>query len=282
MASAHKHIYLLVKADVHEAVESGDHLRKALTATGFTVHDVMGPLVDLCICMSGDGTLLAAVRNMGDARYRVPVLGIHGSYGLGFLHAIGLPKREAAALWATQVAQMLRDGHYQLEKRWGLVGSVDGAPGTWALNDFVVNRGALSRMIAVDLSIDGTPLLKRMRGDGLIVSSAVGSTGYNLAAGGPVLWHGLEALLITPICPHVMAQRPLVVNTDAEVRIDFSESTPCFLTADGQEGRELKGTKFITVKRAEKPVNFIFPKDASFGSLNYYEKLRSKLGFGRE
>ena len=159
---------------------------------------------DLNICLSGDGTLLSTVRRMGRKRYDVPIVGVHASNGVGFLHPIAVPKREGELQpWAQEIVGSLVGGNTCTFRRFGLDCTVhcrEGDKEFWALNDIVVSKGALSRMIRFSMSIDGTPIYKHIRGDGLIISTATGSTAYSMSAGGPIVHPALKALVVTPVC----------------------------------------------------------------------------------
>ena len=144
------------------------------------------------------------------------------------------------------------------------------------LNDVVVTKGARSRMI--DLSVHvGDEFITRVKADGLIVATPTGSTAYNLAAGGPIVAPSMDALILTPIAPHTLTNRPIVIPAHAPVRVEpiMDERDEVFVTFDGQECFELKGGDQIDVMRSETPLRLIKPSTRS-----YFEVLRTKLKWG--
>ena len=188
------------------------------------------------------------------------------------------------------MAQALKKAEYRLSPRWGLDGQVKAAAGTggaalevsqWALNDFVITKGALSRMVDLRVTVNGEVMFKSMRGDGLIVSSPTGSTAYAFSAGGPVVDPSLRTIQLTPICPHDLMDRSVVISGDAEVGIEvLCDKGPAFLTVDGQEGFEMPTGSTLSLKPSREPVVLMEPLLKNFPSRSYYEQLRIKLGFG--
>lgn len=247
--------------------------------------------IDLVICIGGDGTLLATIRKVGNLRHRALFLGVHGSKGLGFLHTVRQPEEsEDPKVWATNLLDMLMNREYVGESRWGLETEVWNQQNTrcldkfWALNDVVLGKGSLSRMIEMKLSLGEQVIIPRLRGDGLIISSPTGSTAYSLSAGGPVMDPALRgALLLTPVCSHSMGLRPVVINADRELRVErLDENTSGMLTADGQEGMDFAMGQIVKIKMSHLPVRFLIPHSKNFPSMNYFDVLRAKLGFGRD
>ncbi|MEO5669035.1 MAG: NAD(+)/NADH kinase [Bdellovibrionota bacterium] len=238
---------------------------------------------DLIVCIGGDGTLLATIRKLGSARFDAMILGIHGSRGLGFLHSLTMPTESVDAdIWAEKIIAMLESKSYVGESRWGLVAHAEGK-NFWALNDVVVGKGSISRMIELEARSGDELILPRLRGDGLIVSSPTGSTAYSLSAGGPVLDPSLRALLLTPVCSHTMGLRPIVMAGERELTIHrLDENTVCQITMDGQEGMEIARGEKVVVGMSDKPVRLLIPMAANCRAPSYYEVLRTKLGFGRD
>jgi NAD+ kinase len=143
------------------------------------------------------------------------------------------------------------------------------------LNEVVVNKGALARMIELKLTIDAD-FVCRYRADGLIVASPTGSTAYSLSAGGPIVHPAVEAFIITPICPHMLSDRPLVVRDSSSIELKLSGNTESvFLTLDGQKGIPLQSTDMICISRAKELLKLIQPPRKS-----YFEILRNKLKWG--
>jgi NAD+ kinase len=224
---------------------------------------------DALVVLGGDGTLLAASRLLDRS---VPVLGVNfGS--LGFLTEIALPE-----LYPTLEA-VLAD-LYQWEERRLLhavvhrAGKADAAADV--LNDVVITKGGASRIIELDLSVDGL-FVSAFRADGLIVSSPTGSTAYNLAAGGPILHPTLPAIVLTPICPHMLTNRPLVVGDEAriEVRLRASREVEVMAALDGQQLFTLADQDGVTVTRSARRLRLV-----KAAGRDYYEVLRTKLKWG--
>jgi len=223
---------------------------------------------DVLVVLGGDGTLLAASHLVDRP---VPVLGVNfGS--LGFLTEITMPE-----LYPT-LEGVLR-GEYRFEERRMLHARVqqrDTADTTGdVLNDVVVTKAALSRIIEFDVAIDGL-FVSAFRADGLIVSSPTGSTAYNLAAGGPILHPTLDAVVLTPICPHMLSNRPLVVSdrSSIEVRLRAGRESDAHLTLDGQRGFPLRGGDVVTVTRSSRTIRLVKAQR------DYFEVLRTKLKWG--
>jgi NAD+ kinase len=227
--------------------------------------------VDAVVVLGGDGTLLGASRLI-PAERPIPVLGVNfGS--LGFLTEITLGE-----LYPT--LESLLAGRYKYEERRMLRGLVrrQGQPDLCddALNDVVVTKATLSRIIELDVSVDGL-FVSTFRADGLIVSSPTGSTAYNLAAGGPILHPTLPAIVLTPICPHMLTNRPLVVNDGSaiEVRLRSPQDGEVHLTFDGQRGFPLRAQDSVLVTRSPRTLRLV---TAAGG--DYFAVLRTKLKWG--
>ncbi len=144
-----------------------------------------------------------------------------------------------------------------------------------ALNDAVINKGALARMIELHLIIN-SEFVCRYRADGLIVASPTGSTAYSLSAGGPIVHPAVESFVITPICPHMLSDRPLVIRDSSSIEMKLSADTESvFLTLDGQRGIPLQSADRVRISRAKEPLKLIQPPKKS-----YFDILRSKLKWG--
>ncbi len=225
--------------------------------------------IDLLIVLGGDGTLLSAVRALGGQR--VPILPVNLG-GLGFLTSV---TREEIY----PVLEQVLAGKHGTSERMMLEAEVLRKGGVAkrqsALNDAVVNKAALARMLDFDLNVNRAHV-GRYRADGLIVATPTGSTAYSLAAGGPIVHPEVDALLITPICPHMLTNRPLVVPDTARVEIDIAAAEePVYLTLDGQIGFQLEPNDRVAVTKSASRVVFIRPPEKS-----YFEVLRSKLRWG--
>jgi NAD+ kinase len=226
--------------------------------------------VDLIVVLGGDGTLLAVARAVG-AR-DVPILGVNLGT-LGFLAETG---REELI---PSLAAVL-DDRFQVEERMRFDVRVlrDGEElGAYiALNDAVVSNTALSRMVDVRTRIDGAEV-GTYHADGVIVATPTGSTAYSLSAGGPLLLPSLDAVVLTPISPHALTQRPLVLpgNSVVELEVQASRGGEVHLTVDGQVGRALEEGDCVVVRRAEHPARLLVPPGR-----NRFEVMRKKLRWG--
>jgi NAD+ kinase len=224
--------------------------------------------VDLLVVVGGDGTLLSVARH---APAGVPVMGINMGQ-LGFLTDV----TEAEAL--TMVARVLR-GDYEIDQRLTLVATLerDGKVQRRfrALNDVVVSHGALARILDLEVSVDGIPFTS-YRADGLIVATPTGSTAYSLSVGGPIVEPTVRVLLVSPISPHTLSNRPVVLRPEAIVRVAISRRPrDVVVTIDGQEGVPMAAADVLVVRRARTLVSLVRSPDRT-----YYEVLRSKLGWG--
>jgi NAD+ kinase len=225
--------------------------------------------VDLLIVLGGDGTLLAAARTLHG--HSIPILAVNLG-GLGFLTSVTLDE-------LYPVLESVIDGKHRTTNRMMLDAEIvhmnKPSEMQCALNDAVANKAALARMLDFDVAVDGNHV-GRYRADGLIVATPTGSTAYSLAAGGPIIHPALDAFVITPICPHMLTNRPLVVPDTAKVELDFVElGEPVFLTLDGQVGFQLEPKDRVIITKSASKVTFVSPP-----RLTYYEILRSKLRWG--
>jgi NAD+ kinase len=234
--------------------------------------DALARKAEALIVLGGDGTLLRAAQLLGERH--VPVLGVNfGS--LGFLTDVALSELYPAL-------EGLLAGSVSFEERRLLHASVKrpGKPDVQqhALNDVVITKAALSNIIELHVSIDGL-FVSTFRADGLIVSSPTGSTAYNLAAGGPILHPEVPAVLLTPICPHMLTNRPLVVDDQAriEVRLAPIQEQLVHITFDGQHGFPLSAKDVVVVRRSPRLLHLVRAP-----ARDYYEVLRTKLKWGEQ
>src|SRR6266851_4351108 len=224
---------------------------------------------NLVIVLGGDGTLLAAARAF--ARMPTPILGVNlGS--LGFLTEIPLADLYTTLeAWCDNCAsiEVRSMMHTELHRNGEVIGRWD------ALNDVVVAKGAIARMADFTVEID-QQFVATMRADGIIVSTPTGSTAYNLAAAGPIVMPSVNALLVTPICPHLLTIRPIVVPGDSTITIRI-EGVPnlTYLTVDGQEAVELHLDDQVNCCRSEHSVRLLRPQPNGL-----FNVLRSKLSWG--
>jgi NAD+ kinase len=240
----------------------------ALGVTGHPCGELAGR-VELLVVLGGDGTLLAVARELGESS--VPVLGVNLGT-LGFLAEIA-PEEQCLAIEGALAGRMPIEERSRLEVR--VEGGARAGARQLALNEVVVGS-ALSRLVDLEVSADGRPVT-RYRADGVIVSTPTGSTAYSLSAGGPILLPSVRALLLNPICPHTLSQRPLVLpdTVELEVRAHAPLAGSLRVTVDGQEGRELRAEERVRVWRAERPLRLVVSPDH-----DRFAILRSKLGWG--
>jgi NAD+ kinase len=242
----------------------------AATDSPVTQRSEVAEKVDLMIVLGGDGTLLAVARAIGSRP--VPILGVNLGT-LGFL-------AETSHDELFDALEEVLAGRYLVEARMRLDIEVerDGAcVGRFlALNDAVLARTALSRMVDLDVWADGSAVAT-YHADGLIVSTPTGSSAYSLSAGGPLVLPGVEAIVITPICPHTLAQRPLVLpqSCNVEVRHKDSRDGDVHLTVDGQVGSELHEGDLVRIRRSEHPTHLLVPPGRS-----RFDVMRAKLRWG--
>jgi NAD+ kinase len=223
------------------------------------------------VVLGGDGTLLSVARSV--ERSSIPIIGINLG-GLGFLAEIG------ADSCFTELEKIL-SGDFEIEERMVLRVSVrrEGKEifSHRVLNDAVINKGALARIIGLHASIDGH-FLTHYRGDGLIVCTPTGSTAYNMSAGGPIIFPTAKVIIMTPICPFTLTNRPIVFPAEVNVMIEIAEqSTDVTLTCDGQVGCLIRDFDQVIITAAATPVRII-----KTPGVNHFEILRSKLKWGQE
>jgi len=228
--------------------------------------------VDMMVVLGGDGTLLSVADSIAGAGKSIPILGVNfGS--LGFLTEVTLPELYPAL-------ETVLSGKSRVEERMMLASTVRRARETFAahvaLNDVVVTKTARARMIDLSVSV-GDEFVTRVRADGLIVATPTGSTAYNLAAGGPIVQPTVDALILTPIAPHTLTNRPIIIPASATVHVKphMDRRDEVFITFDGQAGFQLEEGDEINICRAERTLHLIRPSTRS-----YFEVLRQKLKWG--
>jgi NAD+ kinase len=225
----------------------------------------MARQVDLIVVFGGDGTMLRVAREVAGSR--TPILGVNIG-GLGFLTAI-----PSSSL--SQALTRIWEGQFKFESRVLIQATAhcSGRPvDQTALNDIVIGRGIASRLVELDVSVDGDPLT-RYRCDGLIVSSPTGSTAYSLAAGGAVVFPTADVFALTPICPHTLSNRSLILPLTATISVKIINPKPAtILSADGQVVSELAAGDQITIRRSRRTVRLMYLRGSSF-----CETLRCKL-----
>jgi NAD+ kinase len=229
--------------------------------------------VDLVIVLGGDGTLLSMADRIGQAGRDIPILGVNfGS--LGFLTEIRIDEIYPSL-------ESVLNGTARFDERLMLHAEAAraGQPVDTriVLNDIVFTKTALSRMIELSVSVGGS-FVTRVKADGLIIASPTGSTAYNLAAGGPIVHPVVDALVLTPIAPHTLTNRPVVIPASAVVEVQplvESDTDDVFVTYDGQTGYELRQGDVVRVQRAKQMLRLVKAPARS-----YFEVLREKLKWG--
>jgi len=221
---------------------------------------------DFLVSLGGDGTLLSLVRR--SYNYHKPVLGINAG-NLGFLADIRLDEVDS-------FVNRLLKGDYRIDDRMMMVGVLHRANSSekfYAFNDIVITRPTISKMVEIDAYI-GEEKFNRYRGDGLIVSTPTGATAYSLAAGGPVMYPLTKAFILTPICPHSLTQRPLVVPTDFTIEL-VSPNDRVIAMVDGQDDYELEAGDKLCITIAQRGAKLLHKTER-----NYFSVLRDKLSWG--
>ncbi|HKZ17417.1 MAG TPA: NAD(+)/NADH kinase [Geobacteraceae bacterium] len=227
------------------------------------------PRADMVVVLGGDGTLISVARKVGDRE--VPIMGVNlGS--LGFLTEITLdglfPALESCLRGDSKISE-------RMMLKVTLTREEEEICTHEALNDVVINKGAPAKIISLDAFVNGS-FLAIFKADGLIVASPTGSTGYSLSATGPIIDPSIDCMLITPICPHTLTNRPLVVAAERVITVTLdSMMENVMLTIDGQVGVNLMYRDVITVRRAEHRTRLVMSSDT-----DYFEVLRNKLKWG--
>jgi NAD+ kinase len=242
--------------------------------TGCAVEEVaperLGASADLILVLGGDGTMIATARQIGDAE--VPVMGVNFG-GLGYLAEFRIEELYAAL-------ESILAGNYRLDRRLmlnvELIRCDEQVTRNRVLNDVVINKSALARIIEIEAYLN-QQFVNSFRADGLIVSTPTGSTAYNLSAGGPVIYPSMNAVVITPICPFTLSNRPIVVPDDAVIELCLKTAQEdVALTLDGQVGFPLRIEDRVVIRKSRTTFNLVQPANR-----NYFDVLRDKLRWGR-
>jgi NAD+ kinase len=273
-------VWIVVKPNNAEALDTARELTEWLTSRG--VENVaqifsdqqqtadLDPNAGLIIVLGGDGTMISTARLVGDVE--VPVLGVN--YGsLGYLTEFRIEEMYSA------IDEILA-GDYVINRREMLDAEHwrenDRIAGGRVLNDVVINKSALARIIEIDVHLDGL-FVNSFRADGLIVSTPTGSTAYNLSAGGPIIYPSMNAIVITPICPFTLTNRPIVVPDTAEIELQvLNENEGVVLTLDGQRGYAMRVGDRVIIRKSTTTFDLVEPPNR-----NYFDVLRNKLKWGR-
>lgn len=223
---------------------------------------------DLLLVLGGDGTMLSGARLVEERG--IPILGVNMG-GLGFLTEINFDD-------LPQALEKIFSGNFHLDARLMLkvhIRRANQVIGSYsALNDVVVSKSHLVRMISTTVSVNNA-FMTNMQSDGLIVSTPTGSTAYSLSTNGPILDPGVEALVINPICPHTLSHRPFLTPNTASIAIQLTSQEPAMATVDGQEGEEIFTGDIVEIFASEHRTQLI-----RFPGRSYFEVLRTKLRWG--
>jgi len=261
-----REIQLVGLADIaHEEIK-----QKTGCAVEIVKEEQLAASVDLILVLGGDGTMIATARMIGDTE--VPVIGVNYG-GLGYLAEFPIEELFSAL-------EAILSGQYKVQQRVML------AVELWrgeelitrnrVLNDVVVNKSALARIIEIEAYLD-SQFVNLFRADGLIVATPTGSTAYNLSAGGPVIYPSMNAVVITPICPFTLSNRPIVVPDESSIEVCLmTDKEEVALTLDGQVGFPLQVNDRIVISKSNTSFNLVQPPNR-----NYFDVLRDKLKWGR-
>ncbi len=228
--------------------------------------------VDFCLVLGGDGTILSCARRL--TRYDIPIIGINVGR-LGFLSGVNPSQIE-------DEFQRILDGEFKISERMLLEVSglkkldlEEGSYGPIALNEVVMERGSSPRTLSIEL-FHGDEYFNTFSADGLIISTPTGSTAYSMSAGGPLVAADLQVMIITPICPHCLYERPFVVSTDRPITLKLNNPEPgTLITLDGQTVYHPKSSVVINVKKFAETLKMLVPPERG-----QYEVIRSKLNWG--
>ena len=243
-----------------------DHNSGAMIGVLGQQFDILCRHCDMLVCIGGDGTLISAVRR--SHAYQVPVLGIHAGK-LGFLADIAIDELD-------EFVGLIQKGEYRLDRRAMLQATIstpNGENRIIAFNDIVITRPSISKMIHIDTYVDEKPF-NTYYGDGVIVSTPTGSTAYNLSAGGPVLFPQTQVFALTPICPHSLTQRPVVLPGHFAIEMKTPDKS-ALVVVDGQDMYEFGEGDTVRIHLAQKNAHLVHRKEFS-----YFDVLKEKMGWG--
>ena len=273
---------IVVKPNNDEALRTSNELSEWLNARGIGVK--CSPFVgdhecregefdleaDLVVVLGGDGTMISTARLVGDAQ--ILVLGVN--YGsLGYLAEFRIEEM-FPALEAILIGDYAVDRRVMLKAEHWRNGEMLAAGRV--LNDVVINKAAIARIIGIEVKLDGQ-FVNAFRADGLIVSTPTGSTAYNLSAGGPIIYPSMNAVVLTPICPFTLTNRPIVVPDTAMIELELeNENEGVVLTLDGQTGYPMQARDRVRIRKSSTTFNIVQPANR-----NYFDVLRNKLKWGR-
>ena len=254
---------------LHQAVAQGLAERGLAAPSLCSQHTEadLASAADVILSFGGDGTMLRSAHEVGNRE--TPILGVNIGR-LGFLADIEVEELQ-------QAIELLEQGQYRIEPRMVLQATIEGAadvPPRWALNEFVLERSGPAGLISLHVTVDGEPL-NEYWSDGLIIATPTGSTAYSLSVGGPIVMPGSDVLILTPVAPHSLTVRPIVLPASARVHVQMhSRQEPFVLAADG-ESTSFNDEITLTIQRADHVVNLV-----KLPEQHYFQTIRSKLMWG--
>ena len=269
-----KTVGIIVKQDSQEAIECGSKIAKIFDNRGIvSCFGSIDPELDLVLILGGDGTLLHTAESA--AKYSIPVLGINLG-NLGFLTELTRDETDHA-ITALLEGTVTMENRQMLKAR--LLTSEDGTTFRYALNDVVINKNPLGRLLRLPTSAAGK-LITTYKSDGLIFSTPTGSTAYNLSAGGPLVHPALRTILVTPICPFMLSSRPIILPADQIITSKFVTDDPASVAkviVDGMDSWEMKPEDVLEIQTAEHDLQLI-----TSATHDYFSILRNKLKWGSD
>ena len=248
-----------------------NNLREAVNKDSYNFLDLYKPnnVIDFVVCIGGDGSILSAVRCMND--YQIPIIGIHIG-NLGFLNKLNMEDYIDILKNILEYDSINYDDKFLLEAFFE--SNEDSKESIYALNEIFINQGELNRLLTLNVNINDK-YLNTYRCDGLIISTPLGSTAYSLSAGGPIVAYDVNCHIITPVSPHTLSSRPIILNDKDIINVKCPDFCNIMVSADGQESRIIKNSSNIVIKKSTVSAKFLkFNNEQS-----YSEKLRSNIGW---
>ena len=225
--------------------------------------------IDFVVCIGGDGSILSAVRCMNDCQ--IPIIGIHIG-NLGFLNKLNMDDYIKILSNILEYDSINYDNKFLLAAHFE--NNEDCKETIYALNEIFINQGELSRLLTLNVNINDK-YLNTYRCDGLIISTPLGSTAYSLSAGGPIVAYDVDCHIITPVSPHILSSRPIIINDKDIIDVKCPNTCNIMVSADGQESRIIKSSSNVIIKKSILSAKFLKFNDEQ----SYLEKLRSNIGW---
>ena len=246
-------------------------LDSVLNEDSYDYLDIYKPYspIDFVVCIGGDGSILSAVRRMND--FQIPIVGIHIG-NLGFLNKLNMEDYIPVLKSILEYDSIEYDNKHLLKASFK--NNNNSEDYMYALNEIFINQGELNRLLTLNVKINNK-YLNTYRCDGLIISTPLGSTAYSLSAGGPIVSYDVDCNIVTPVSPHTLSSRPIILNDKDVINVECPDSSNIKVSADGQESRLIKKSSQIVIKKSRISAKFLkFSNEQS-----YSEKLRSNLGW---